>query len=180
MSEVGRIEARSFDLRNAHGVAIGDTVTQYNTFAGNRTVPFPHQVGVIPLLADGFVYRDYLPFALPSAENRPVAGWILSGLGGVGKTQVAASYSHRVWGERGVDLLIWVNAASRANIINTYAAAARDVTGIDDVSADDAAARLLNWFSTAGGDGSWSSTTCRVRGIWLDYGRSRLRSVSYW
>jgi hypothetical protein len=52
---------------------------------------------------------------------------VLSGLGGVGKTQLAAGLARRVWRERSVDLLVWVPATSRDAIVAGYVEAAENV-----------------------------------------------------
>jgi hypothetical protein len=70
---------------------------------------------------------------------------VLAGLGGVGKTQLAAALAHRVWDQQAAELLVWVTASSRDAIVTAYAQAARDVTGIDDDEPEQAAARFLAW-----------------------------------
>jgi hypothetical protein len=71
---------------------------------------------------------------------------VLTGLGGVGKTQLAANLAHRVWCDQHVDLLIWVTATSRSSILATYADAAADLIGIDNTDPR-APARLLAWLA---------------------------------
>ena len=48
---------------------------------------------------------------------------VLAGIGGVGKTQLAAAYARRAWAE-GVGVLVWVNAATRDGAVSAYADAA--------------------------------------------------------
>ena len=52
---------------------------------------------------------------------------LLSGLGGVGKTQLAVHLVMRLELERAVDLVVWVRAATRQAIIQHYAQAAADL-----------------------------------------------------
>jgi len=48
---------------------------------------------------------------------------VLAGIGGVGKTQLAAAYARRAWAES-VGVLVWVNAATRDGAVSAYADAA--------------------------------------------------------
>ncbi|MBB5112544.1 hypothetical protein FHU28_002383 [Micromonospora echinospora] len=71
-----------------------------------------------------------------------------AGLGGVGKSQLAAGLAHRLWDGGVLDLLVWVSATSRSGVVTAYAQAAADVTGIEDADADQAAARFMAWLAT--------------------------------
>ncbi|WP_052397689.1 tetratricopeptide repeat protein [Streptomyces sp. NRRL F-5123] len=75
---------------------------------------------------------------------------VLSGLGGVGKTQLAAEYAHEVWTAGEVDLLVWVNADSRSAVVATFAEAAAEVCGADPGHPDRAAERFLSWLQSEG------------------------------
>ncbi|MFI5893780.1 FxSxx-COOH system tetratricopeptide repeat protein [Actinoplanes sp. NPDC051513] len=72
---------------------------------------------------------------------------VLAGLGGVGKTQLAAALAHRLWDNGHVDLIVWITATSRTAILTGYADAAARITGIDDAEPDQAAARFLGWLN---------------------------------
>jgi tetratricopeptide (TPR) repeat protein len=72
---------------------------------------------------------------------------ILTGLGGVGKTQLAANLAHRLWRDQQIDLLVWVTATSRNRILATYADAAADLIGVDNKDPQ-ASARLLAWLAS--------------------------------
>ncbi|WP_375735562.1 tetratricopeptide repeat protein [Polymorphospora lycopeni] len=72
----------------------------------------------------------------------------MAGLGGVGKTQLAANLADQLWRARQVDLLMWVTAASRSNVLTSYAQTAADVTGVEDDDPDRGAARLLAWLAS--------------------------------
>lgn len=76
---------------------------------------------------------------------------ILSGLGGVGKTQLAAEYARTRWdggSGRHLDLLVWVSATSRTAVVQAYAEAYRAVTAEDSDDPAQAAARFLAWLAS--------------------------------
>ncbi|WP_232838677.1 tetratricopeptide repeat protein [Streptomyces geranii] len=76
---------------------------------------------------------------------------VLSGTGGVGKTQLAAHHARTAWQAGAVDLLVWVTATSRDAVLSAYAEAAVTVSDPDDpqcAGLDDperAAVRFLAW-----------------------------------
>jgi hypothetical protein len=53
----------------------------------------------------------------------PAGDW----LGTCGKTQLALFVAESLWSSRGVDLLVWVTATSRASVLAGYAEAAAAV-----------------------------------------------------
>ncbi len=69
--------------------------------------------------------------------------------GSVGKTQLAAYFADTLWTARDIDLLLWVNAASRVSILSAYAAAAAAALGVDPAGGDGeaVAARFVSWLS---------------------------------
>jgi tetratricopeptide (TPR) repeat protein len=112
-------------------------------------------------LADGFQTRQI------DIDHHDV---VLSGLGGVGKTQMAAAYAHHAWAGRAVDLLVWVTASDRQTIIAGYAHAAADILAADERDAERAAGRFLAWL--AGTDHRWLivlddlATPADLTGLW--------------
>ncbi|MFI9388955.1 tetratricopeptide repeat protein [Kutzneria sp. NPDC052558] len=73
---------------------------------------------------------------------------VLSGLGGVGKTQLAADYAHTLWGEGQIGLLVWITASSQQVILSSYASLFTELTGIDERNIERGARRLLAWLAT--------------------------------
>ncbi|WP_380285950.1 FxSxx-COOH system tetratricopeptide repeat protein [Kitasatospora purpeofusca] len=111
-------------------------------YAPPRTpVRWPHQVGQIPLRAGFFQARSEaqrLEAALSEGGAAVVgsaggvrAGGVLSGMGGVGKTQLAADYARTAWFEGHVDVLVWITAASAAAIADGFARAGVEVLGAE-------------------------------------------------
>ncbi len=63
-----------------------------------------------------------------------------------GKTQLAAAFAESLWQSGGVDLLVWIDATSRASVLSGYAAATAAVTGRAQVSTcESVAAQFLSW-----------------------------------
>ncbi|MFE2282785.1 tetratricopeptide repeat protein [Streptomyces sp. NPDC059443] len=79
-------------------------------------------------------------------------GEVLSGMGGVGKTQLAAARARTAWQAGELDLLVWVTASARTAIVDAYAQAAVRLLGADPADPDTAAARLLAWLEPAPGE----------------------------
>jgi tetratricopeptide (TPR) repeat protein len=85
--------------------------------------------------------------APPAASPGPVAApdaqdWLRSS----GKTQLAAAFAEALWQSGGVDLLVWIEATSRASVLSGYTAATAGVTGRDQASScESVAAQFLSW-----------------------------------
>jgi tetratricopeptide (TPR) repeat protein len=116
----------------------------------------PVRSGAVPPLADGFIVRQEsaptLEAALiPGAAVALVPGWVGAKespdwLGSCGKTQLAVSFAESLWDSRGVDLLVWVVATSRASVLSGYVEAAVAAMGADPASdGESAAARFVGW-----------------------------------
>jgi hypothetical protein len=68
-------------------------------------------------------------------------------MGGVGKSQLAAEYARIALASGEIDLLLWVPAASRAEVVSTYAHAAQDILGAELVDEEKAASQFLAWLT---------------------------------
>jgi transcriptional regulator with XRE-family HTH domain len=113
-----------------------------------------HRVGIVPRLADCWQERsaDYRLRAA-SVESPTPTPVVVLGMGGVGKTQLAAAMAHWMSDAGQVDLLVWVSAGSSADIVMAYAQAAIDVVGFHGSDAEQLARRFLAWL--AGTSRSW-------------------------
>jgi hypothetical protein len=151
-----------YDVHDNHGVQIGDHNVQYNVLnpAPGRVV-FPVRVGVPPRVTDHYLdrpERQQVVEALASGDAavmvgaRRGGGAVVSGLGGVGKSQLAAQYAWSVWPDQSVDVAVWVSALSRDAVVTAYAEVARQVLrehdpGIADQAPEGAARELLTWLA---------------------------------
>ncbi|WP_344442400.1 FxSxx-COOH system tetratricopeptide repeat protein, partial [Kitasatospora nipponensis] len=141
-----------------HGPVLGKgTQNVYYPAAAQTRAPWPHQVGMIPPTAASFqdrTERARLRRVLAAGGTaevegaRAAAGGVLSGMGGVGKTQLAADYARTAWQAGELDVLVWVTATSRQAVVARYAQAAAELLAADP--ADPAAAEaFLAWLEPA-------------------------------
>ncbi|MBD0736681.1 hypothetical protein BGM09_26565 [Streptomyces sp. CBMA29] len=137
----------------AAGVA-GDIHQHHHWHVAPRSpVDWPVRVGVVPRSADWFQYRDVI-HALDTALTGPgtaVVCQVLTGMGGVGKTQLAARRAHHAWQAGEVDLLMWVTASTRQAVIDAYADAAAKVLHIERDEPARAAQEFLAWLEPGPG-----------------------------
>ncbi|WWM37229.1 FxSxx-COOH system tetratricopeptide repeat protein [Streptomyces acidiscabies] len=59
------------------------------------------------------------------------SGGVLAGMGGVGKTQLAADYARTAWQAGELDVLVWITAASAAETVSGYAQAGVELLGVE-------------------------------------------------
>jgi tetratricopeptide (TPR) repeat protein len=127
---------------------------------------WPVRSGTVPAIADGYIDRletapDLAAFLRPGTvvalvseraaapDPGPTAGstardWLRSS----GKTQIAVALAESLWHSGELDLLVWVDASSRASVLSGYAAATALVTGRGQVtSCESTAAQFLSWLA---------------------------------
>ncbi|MFC9871713.1 NB-ARC domain-containing protein [Nocardia salmonicida] len=107
------------------------------------------QVGRIPTEASAFQVREHREQLRAGIVSSEVSLVTLSGLGGVGKTQLAADYARTVYQQRGVGVLVWADASSRLSVLGAYRELALaldfDVAGSTPVQITE---RVLVWLET--------------------------------
>jgi tetratricopeptide (TPR) repeat protein len=123
--------------------------------AGHLT--WPVLSGLIPLLADSYTPRSEtglsLAGSLSPGETAVLvtaddAARALGGLGGTGKTQLAAAIAQTLWDQHAVDLLVWVTASGRDAVLTSYAQANADVGAPDPGEGPErAASNFLTWLT---------------------------------
>jgi tetratricopeptide (TPR) repeat protein len=124
------------------------------------TAEWPVRSGTAPPLADRFSTRpESAPdldkalergaaVALMPRSRRHGAGSSHDWLRCSGKTQLAAFYAGSQWKSRALDLLVWIDASSRASILSGYVAAVQALTGTRVPGiAESVAASFLGWLS---------------------------------
>ncbi|MFC0097813.1 tetratricopeptide repeat protein [Micromonospora marina] len=147
------MQQRWVDAAFAKGVLVGDHGTQHNYIYPAAPVTWPVQVGSVPVLASAFQDRVGLSAridAAPPRSNTKVCTQVLSGGGGVGKSQLAASYAIEAT-RANTDLVLWIDASTHENVLAGYARAATRIqvvgsTGGGNLLAD--AEAFLNWLAT--------------------------------
>jgi hypothetical protein len=110
---------------------------------------WPRRLGSIPSIATAWQERQISAILSVALADRgtAVACQILSGMGGVGKTQIAANYAHQLWNQRDVDLLMWVNAASQESVTAMFAQAGGEFCDTDPSDSAQAAHDFLAWLA---------------------------------
>jgi hypothetical protein len=164
MSHEPEPSARS--VNNSVTGEVGGFVVQADTINGGvhvhlpprPVVEWPYRHGIVPPRAAAFQHRaatTRVARVVGAGETAvltsdgPASTSVLSGLGGVGKTQLAADYAETAWAAGELDLLVWVTATSRDGIVSSYARLAADLTGVDDPDPEQGARRLLSWLASA-------------------------------
>ncbi|WP_311668697.1 DUF7779 domain-containing protein [Streptomyces chisholmiae] len=136
----------------------------------------PFRVGLLPVRAQCFQHRaeERLLREGFDGADRPVRCQVITGMGGVGKTQLAAAYAGSAYRDGEVDLLVWATASSRAALIADYAQAGRELCRADPDNQWRAAEAFLAWLASGA-----ASAACRwlvvlddvsdpddLRGLW--------------
>lgn len=154
VSETGDATASHGGLANTgyiHEVHV-DRLTLVHQRAPTEPVPWPHQVGLIPTQALSFQHRevgDQLR-SVVAANGTTILGQVLTGMGGVGKTQLAADFARGSLTAGDLDVLVWVTASSRSSIIGAYAQAGIELCCANPNDVEVAARTFLAWLTTSG------------------------------
>ncbi len=129
--------------------------------APRQPAAWPYQVGVIPSRADCFQVRAAVArlaevlagggTAVVGSADQVPSGGVLVGMGGVGKTQLAANFARTAWQAGEVDVLVWITAASRTAIVTRLAQAANEVLGLDSGDPERDARAFLAWLEPKSG-----------------------------
>jgi len=160
------------DTDNAR--AVPDHVVDGGPSAGYVSRPavgWPHRIGVVPPLAASYMPRTQQAVNLMGALAEPASTVVLSGMGGVGKTQLAAACSHQLWQTGQLDLLVWITATRREAIVTGYAQGGSDVANPSETeTAELVATRFLAWLAST--DKRWLvvldelADPAELRGLW--------------
>ncbi|WP_433261171.1 tetratricopeptide repeat protein [Actinosynnema sp. CS-041913] len=158
-------DPRVVHLDGGTGIQIGSNNRQTIHYHGATGPPWPVRVGTVPMVADCYQERA-VEDGLDSAATT-----VVTGMGGVGKTQIAARHVRGSWADPAVDLAVWITAVDRDTIAAGYAQAARAIgqATLDDDPAT-AARVLVNWLATT--DRRWVVVLDDVRdpgdvhGLW--------------
>ncbi|MCC0100661.1 tetratricopeptide repeat protein [Streptomyces flavotricini] len=133
-------------------IVVGGTQEHHYHLPRQAGVTWPLRVGSVPLLASAFQPRAHLRTALDAARS-PAAtvasGHVLSGGGGVGKSQLAAACAHEAVAD-GTDLVLWAPAEDVLQVITLYAHAARLIgaPGADGNEMEADARAFVAWAAT--------------------------------
>ncbi|WP_413812578.1 NB-ARC domain-containing protein [Streptomyces sp. OE57] len=114
---------------------------------------WPHQVGVIPSRAQSFQHRaeaDRLRAAIDSGGTA-VLRQVLTWMGGVGKTQLAADFARTAWDTGGLDVLVWITAGDRSPVVSGYAQAGIELCRADPDDPEQAADSFVAWLTPKSG-----------------------------
>ncbi|MFJ6886943.1 tetratricopeptide repeat protein [Streptomyces californicus] len=112
----------------------------------------PVLIGSLPTRASAFQDRTGVRDKVDRAwEGRATTAMtqVFSGGGGVGKSQLAASYAHQALAA-GTEVVVWVDAAESDQITTLYAQAARrlEVVGTASENAESDARAFMGWLAT--------------------------------
>jgi hypothetical protein len=146
------------------------TIDQLHLHQYAARVTWPHQVGVIPPRAGSFQDRAEAArlrqtlagggtAVIESADAAP--GGVLTGMGGVGKSQLAADYARAALAAGEVDLLVWITAASATAVVSGFAQAGEEVLGKDPARPEAAARAFLAWLEPKPQPKSGQERVCR-------------------
>ena len=128
-SDGDRLPDSRVDITSSKGVYVGDHGVQVNLLLSGSQPALPLVVGNIPQQPLALQPRDDLMRELRAAGPGVSVVRVVTGMRGVGKTQLAAAYA-RECVNSGWRLVAWVNAADATAVLNDMAVIA-DRWGID-------------------------------------------------
>ncbi|MEU2588361.1 NB-ARC domain-containing protein, partial [Streptomyces avermitilis] len=155
MSGTGDAIASGGGLANAgyiHQVSV-KKLTMVQQRVPQEPAAWPHQVGVIPSRARSFQHRaeaNRLRAAVDGGGTA-VLSQVLTGMGGVGKTQLAADYARAAWEDGGLDILVWVAVSASSPVVDGYAQAGVELCRADPDDPERAAKQFLAWLAPKAG-----------------------------
>jgi tetratricopeptide (TPR) repeat protein len=122
-----------------------------------QAAAWPVRSGAVPPIADGFSAR---PESAPDlgaalspgttvvlAPRQAAEAGSRDWLSSCGKTQLAVYVAESMWRSRGLDLLVWVVATSRASVLSGYVEAAAAIQSDHVGDAESVASHFVNWLS---------------------------------
>ncbi|MFF3430421.1 tetratricopeptide repeat protein [Streptomyces sp. NPDC002602] len=136
-----------------HGrLPVLEKVTAREPGGGSEAGAWPVTMGTVPTLASAFQARTGVRERIDGARTGRagvVLTQVLSGGGGVGKTQLAAAYAHEALAA-GTDLVVWVDATDTDHVITQYARTAHRVgaPGAEGRDSEADARAFLSWLRT--------------------------------
>ncbi|MFJ3213125.1 FxSxx-COOH system tetratricopeptide repeat protein [Streptomyces flaveolus] len=119
----------------------------------------PRLIGPIPPAALAYQHRgeaDRLREVLDGGgtavlHGRPMAvtptGGVLVGMGGVGKSQLAAEYVRAALAEGAVDVVVWVTATDRSSVVDRFAEAGNALCPSALENPEEAARAFMSWLT---------------------------------
>jgi NB-ARC domain/Tetratricopeptide repeat len=159
---VRRHSLRTLGIGVVLTVAVGVGLWWWDQRGEEHTSPEPtgeiepekalYRGGMMPRAAECFQDRDLIRTLEAALVGGPTAvlTQVLSGSGGVGKSQLAAHYARS---REDADVVVWVAADSRDAIITEYARAGVALAGGDITDPQESARRFLRWLEST--DRSW-------------------------
>ena len=149
------------EIRDGRGVQAGDGTVQVNIFAADGGTGQPRAatarsvlvVGDVPQAPTAFQPRAGLTELLEDAEGSPVSVvFAVTGIRGVGKTQVAAAQARRRIGQ-GWRLVAWVDASDEASVLSGLTQVAVEAgVGAETEDARALAMAVRHWLEADGAE----------------------------
>ncbi|WP_405957270.1 NB-ARC domain-containing protein [Streptomyces phaeochromogenes] len=156
-SSIPGVQVSSTGIALAHGhgaIAISGYVNEFKAelqladAVRPQPARWPHRVGTIPSRAQSYQHRnesDLLRRAMTTGGHTRGLCYVLTGLGGVGKTQLAADMARSLLDAEELDVLVWVDATSESSLRSAYAQAGVELCRADPENEEKAARQFLNW-----------------------------------